>query len=489
MGAFFNILTTFLLIYRAKAEITIGEYYPRYHLAPECGWMNDPNGFSYFKNEFHLFYQYNPLSALEPGTAHWAHAKTKDFVHWEHLPIAMYPNNTYDRNGVFSGSALVEKNEQGKETMYLYYTAHINYADETPDHEETQALAISTDGVNVEKYKGNPIINVSSLQPDFRDPKVWKHGDTYYMVLGNKFQRDGADLGRALLFASKDRISGWKQVAILGESDGRLGYMWECPDFFQLNGRFVLLFSPQGVKPEGDKYKNLYQTGYIVGDFDYNSLKFKPLTEFRELDHGHDFYATQSILDKKGRRIVVAWLDMWETNYPEQQDGFTGQMTVPRVLTLTKDLRLLQRPVSEIRAARSNVARTGPASSGDAVILDDKAGEVNIRASASNDLKLHIEGGDASVLMYFNSTSRQISLDRGGEDGLRRTEWQPKGEVRILIYIDASSIEMFCGNGEVTMSSRFFPNGPVTVRLGNCEVDQLRVINMKRTVFINHCTD
>ncbi|XP_045763107.1 sucrose-6-phosphate hydrolase-like [Maniola jurtina] len=483
MRVIFNTLTLLLFLYSINGEITNCRYYPRYHAAPPYGWMNDPNGLTFFKNNYHLFYQFNPDSALVPGTAHWGHMKSTNLVHWQHLPIAMYPNNTYDRSGVFSGSALIE---DGK--MYLYYTAHINHPGETPDHEESQALAISEDGVNVVKYENNPIILGAGRQPDIRDPKIWKHGDTYYLVLGNKFIKNDTELGRVLLYSSKDKYN-WEEDSIVAASDGPLGYMWECPDFFQIGGYFVLLFSPQGVKPEGDKFLNLYQCGYIVGSFDYVTRKFVPKTEFRELDHGHDFYATQSILDNKKRRLVLAWNDMWETNYAEQNDGFTGQMTLPRILTLTKDLRLLQRPVPEIREARDNVICTGRASGGTSVTLADKAGEVNIRASPSSDLELSIEGKNRSVLIYYDATNGQISLDRGGDDGLRRTEWKPKYILKMTIFIDASSVEVFCGDGEVTMSSRFFIDGPLSVRLGdNCEVEQFRVINLKRTIPVD-CSD
>ncbi|CAH2267654.1 jg11557 [Pararge aegeria aegeria] len=480
MGALCKNLIIFMFVNSINAEITNDRYYPRYHLAPPQGWMNDPNGFSVFQQEYHVFYQYNPDSALEAGTAHWGHAKSRDLLNWQHLPIAMYPNETYDSSGVFSGSALIED-----DTMYLYYTAHTNHPGETPNHEEHQALAISTDGVNVVKYQNNPLIEGADRQPDFRDPKVWKHGDTYYMVLGNQFTKNDTRLGRVLLYSSKDKYN-WSEVAIIGESDGSLGYMWECPDFFQLDGHFILLMSPQGIPAEGDKYKNLHQTGYIVGDFDYRTLTFKPTTSFQELDHGHDVYATQTILDNKGRRLVLAWFDMWETNYPEQLDGFTGQITIPRILTLSKDFRLVQRPVPEIRAARTNIVYTGQASGGTVATLENKAGEINIRASALYDLEFFIEGINASVQIYYNASSGQISLDRGGDDGLRRTEWQPANVLILNIYVDASSIEVFCGAGEVTLSSRYFPDGPVSVRLGDSsEASQFRVINMRSTVPIN----
>lgn len=464
-----------LLFYRATA-VANDRYYPRYHLAPPKGWMNDPNGFSIFQNEYHLFYQYNPESSQEPGIARWGHAKSNDFFHWQNLPIAMYPDQEYDKSGVFSGSAIVENG-----TMYMFYTGNVNFPGQTPDHIQRQALATSTDGVKVTKYEGNPVIMGDDLQPNIRDPKVWEHNGVYYMVLGNSFNNNS--LGRALLFSSED-MKTWNQVSVLDQSDGSLGFMWECPDFFELDGQFVLLFSPQGIEPQGDKYKNLYQTGYIVGDFDYETNKFTPKTEFRELDHGHDFYATQTI-DDDGRRIVVAWFDMWEQDYPERADGFTGHMTIPRTLSLTKDGYLIQRPVRQIAAARGGILRAGRADKGTVVTLNDKAGEIKIRA-LDQDLEVLIESesNSAAVSIRYNAAERTVTLDRGGKDGVRRTQWQPQGgKLKWKIYVDASSVELFCGAGEVTFSSRFFPEGAVKVRLGDAsEVQQLKVSNMKRTL-------
>lgn len=474
----------FLLSYSVAASVN-DRYYPRYHLAPPFGWMNDPNGFSEYNNEYHLFYQYNPNSSLEPGIAHWGHAKSKDLVYWEHLPIAMYPDEWYDRTGVFSGSAIVEDDK-----MYLFYTGNVNFPGQTPDHQQYQALAISTDGVNVRKLASNPIINGTEFQPDFRDPKVWKHGSTYYMVLGNSFHDEDSNstLGRALLYTSKDKEN-WTFASILDESDGSLGYMWECPDFFELDGRFVLLFSPQGIAPSGDKYRNLYQTGYIVGDFDYRTNIFTPKTDFIELDHGHDYYATQTILDRFKRRIVIAWFDMWEQKYPEERDGWTGQMTIPRVLSLTRDNRLIQKPIKEASVARGSSLFSGKARAGTVVTLEDKAGEINIRAPKNKNLEILIESSNetSKVIVTYDYKKGQVTLDRGGKDGIRRTKWRPNGKLKLRAYIDASSIELFFGDGEVTFSSRFFPDGPVKLRLsGKSDVESMKVYGMKRTVSVDH---
>ncbi|KAJ8726767.1 hypothetical protein PYW08_015164 [Mythimna loreyi] len=469
-----SVVTKFLLITlfccKCSSEEVNDRYYPRYHLAPEHGWMNDPNGFSKFQDEYHLFFQYNPESSQEPGIAHWAHAKSPDLFTWEHLPIAMYPDESYDKQGVFSGSAIIENN-----TMYLYYTGNVKNPSQ-----QFQALASSTDGVHVEKYAGNPVIKAEDYQPNIRDPKVWKHGDRYYMVLGNSFNND--TLGRVLLYSSKDGIS-WEEESILGESDGPMGYMWECPDFFELDGYHILLFSPQGLKPEGDKYRNLYQTGYIVGHFDYQTHCFKHVTKFVELDHGHDFYATQTILDDDGRRIVIAWFDMWEQKYPERDDGWTGQMTIPRVLSLTKELKLIQKPVEEISAARCSTIYSGKPRGGHTVQLIDKAAEIKITASRDQDFIAYIESTNTNVSISYDKQENKVTLDRGGEDGIRRTDWEPTRDINYFIYVDASSIEVFLGEGEVTFSSRFFPTDDVTFRLGDdVKVDTMTVTAMKRTV-------
>lgn len=451
-------------------------YYPRYHLAPPYGWMNDPNGFSIFKNEYHLFYQYNPETSLEPGYAHWGHAKSTDLMTWEHLPIALYPDKDYDLNGVFSGSAIVEDG-----TMYLYYTTNLNHPGETPEKEQHQALATGTDGVTFTKNENNPIVPNADLQPNIRDPKVWKHGDKYYMVLGNSISDT---YGRTLLFTSDDKLN-WQQASVLAESNGTLGYMWECPDFFELDGKFILLFSPQGVKPDGDKYNNLYQTGYIIGSFDYETNKFTPEIDFKELDHGHDFYATQTLDDTEtGRRVLIAWMDMWEQYYPERQDGFTGLMTLPRTLRLV-DGNLIQKPIASVEAATGKVVFNGPAKNNKYIKLNNNAGVINVKAPKNEKFELLISSQNTanSVTLSYDPTASTVTLNRGGDDGVRRTQWVPKGDSLIWsVYVDASSVELFCGEGEVTFSSRFFPEGQVSVRVGSSSPSTLSVRDMHTTV-------
>lgn len=301
-------------------------YRPCYHFAPPFGWMNDPNGLCQFNGVYHLFYQYHPFG-VEWDDMHWGHATSTDLLHWEHKPIALRPDHDYDydRDGVFSGSALVKD-----DVLHLYYTGNTWLDKKQEALHQVQCLATSVDGVTFEKAVQNPLI---SEIPQYgnahvRDPKVWEADGRFYMVLGT---RDATD-GKIVLYDSDDAIH-WSERGVIAGETGRHGWMWECPDLFSLDGQDVLLLSPQGMERDGDRYHNLHQCGYFIGTLDLELPRFTHGT-FTELDYGHDFYAAQTFLDERGRRILIGWNAMWEREWPEQAEGWTNQMTIPRELSL-----------------------------------------------------------------------------------------------------------------------------------------------------------
>ena len=266
----------------------------KYHFMAPAYWLSDPNGLIYFKGEYHMFYQHYPY-APHWGSMHWGHAKSKDLVHWEHLPIALAPSEHYDldeRGGCFSGSAVDDNG-----TLAVVYTGTVWREGKVI---QSQCLATSTDGITFEKYEGNPVIPgpPEDGSADFRDPKVWKHDGKWYVVIGSC--KDGK--GKALLYRSDD-LKKWDYVGVLAESDGSMGTMWECPDFFPLGDKHVLVFSAMGM---GEK-----KTMYLVGNMDYETGKFTWDT-CGEVDCGFEYYAPQSFLDDKGRRIMIAWLNAWD---------------------------------------------------------------------------------------------------------------------------------------------------------------------------------
>ena len=221
---------------------------PAFHLTGGCGWINDPNGLSYYKGEYHLFHQYHPYSNLW-GPMHWGHAKSKDLLSWERLPAAMAPDQTYDNFGCFSGSAL--ELADGRHLLLYTGVQTIPDAPEGKDGRQTQCLAFG-DGVNYEKYEGNPVIQPETLPEgcstvDFRDPKMWQEEDgTFYTVVAG-MKQDGN--GLIALYKSADALN-WEFCGILSESSKQLGGMWECPDFFELDGKKVLMVSPMAMIPK-----------------------------------------------------------------------------------------------------------------------------------------------------------------------------------------------------------------------------------------------
>ncbi len=300
---------------------------PLHHLAPPTGWCNDPNGLIWHAGRLHVFYQHNPHDTRW-GPMHWGHASSQDLLTWDHHPLALRPEAPYEIHpgggGCFSGSAVTLPDGR----LALCYTAHGH--DGRGDF-ETQALAISHDGLAFERHPANPVLLPGRYPPgDFRDPKVWRDGDRYLMVVGTRIDGRGA----VVLFASDDLVT-WHDLGPIYRSDAT---MCECPDFFELAGRHVLIYSPIGVVPR--------RVRAVVGDFDRATHRFTPV-HTQVLDHGPDFYAPQTTLDPAGRRLMVGWLGSWERDTPAsmRRAGFAWMMTLVRQLDLQAD-RVICRPAS-----------------------------------------------------------------------------------------------------------------------------------------------
>ncbi|MED4226975.1 glycoside hydrolase family 32 protein [Neobacillus cucumis] len=453
-------------IQKAQAALEAGKerlnnrYRLGYHIMAPANWINDPNGLVQFNGEYHVFYQHHPYDE-NWGPMHWGHVKSKDLVHWEHLPIALTPGDECDKDGCFSGSAVDNNGE-----LTLIYTGH-HYTDKEKNlFFQNQNIAVSKDGITFEKVGENPVIAnpPADSSHHFRDPKVWKHRDTWYMVVGNATNEE---VGRVILYRSPD-LSKWEYVGVLAQSNGELGYMWECPDFFELDGKFVLMLSPQGIESKGDLYNNLFQTGYLIGDYDYENTKFVH-GSFTELDFGHDFYAVQSFLDDKGRRIAIGWMDMWESNMPTKEDGWCGALTLPRELTLGKNNKVLMNPVEELtllRESQHHVCSNQSISGGYLVeakedLLELKV-EIDLEKTTATSIGLRILGmNEEETILKYKKEDQKLILDcsKSGkeEDGVRRTEFETDQLLSLRVFIDRSSIEVFANDGQASMTSRIYP--------------------------------
>jgi len=432
-----------------------------YHIMAPANWINDPNGLVQYKGEYHVFYQHHPYDE-NWGPMHWGHVKSKDLVHWEHLPIALAPGDVCDSDGCFSGSAVDNDGE-----LTLIYTGH-HYTDKENDiFYQNQNIAVSKDGITFEKAGENPVIAAppEDSTHHYRDPKVWKHEDTWYMILGNQSIEEQS--GRVILYKSSN-LRKWEYVGVLAQSDGSHGFMWECPDFFELDGKYILMLSPQGMEADGDNYNNLYQTGYFVGDYNYETNQFQH-GSFIELDHGHDFYAVQTFSDDKNRRIAIGWMDMWEADMPTKKDGWCGALTLPRELRLTSDHKILMNPVEELTLLRErehNVCTDKTISGNHLIEETGDLLEINMEFDLSQTsatavgLKLKGIKEEETVVVYdINEQKLMLDCSKSGkkEDSVRRTSLQSGSKLSLRIFIDRSSIEVFANEGQTTMTSRIYP--------------------------------
>lgn len=441
---------------------------PVFHLTPLTGWMNDPNGFSVYQGEYHLFYQYYPYD-VSWNSMHWGHAKTKDFIRWEYLPAALAPDQKYDAAGVFSGSAM---EEDGKHILMYTAVREEEAGNGKKAVRQEQCIAVG-DGTDYEKFSHNPVITAdllpegSSLE-DFRDPKLWKEDGVYYAAVGSRSQ-DGS--GQILLFSSGD-LKNWKLNSVLARCANEYGKMWECPDFFPLDGGYVLIVSPQDMHAEGLEFHNGNGTVVFTGQYDKEAGRFLRETA-HAADYGLDFYAPQTLETPDGRRIMTAWMKSWDVPLMAEGASWNGMMIIPRELTL-KDGRLYQNPVRELEAYR-----TGHVSYENFVMGADGSEEtVELEGISGRTLDLTIDLMEGSY-RYFEMRFAQnekyycsIRYDREESvlmfdrtySGLCR-DWlctrsmkaeEKNGKLRMRILLDLYSAEIFVNDGEKAMTSIFF---------------------------------
>ena len=451
--------------YEEKKEKMIApEMRPLFHLTPRCGWMNDPNGFSLYKGEYHLFYQYYPYETVW-GPMHWGHAVSKDLITWEYYPAAIAPDMEYDKNGCFSGSAI--EMEDGRQL--LVYTGVQKMEDEDGNIREVQTQCVAFgDGKDYEKYANNTVIDSTMLPEgagkyDFRDPKVWRENGKYYIVVGNKTE----DIdGQILQFVSDDGIN-WSYDKTVIKNNHRFGVMWECPDYFNHDGKQVLLTSPQDMLPEELEFHNGNGTLCVIGSIDENG-------EFCEencqaVDYGIDFYAPQTIKTPDGRRVMIGWMQNWDTCGIRRDDfPWFGQMSIPREITI-KDNRLIQWPAREIenyygkRISRQNVLISDSASLSS---IEGRCVDMTVRVrSTQAELsykKFEIrfaDNGKAYSTIEYDPVDNIVKIDRKHSGSRRAIVHQRrckvagnKGEISFRLVLDRYSMELFINNGQQVMS-------------------------------------
>ncbi len=441
---------------------------PDFHLSPRTGWMNDPNGFSWYNGKYHMFYQYHPYDS-HWGPMHWGHAVSEDLLHWEYLPVALAPDEIYDRDGCFSGSAITLPD--GRQLLMYTGVVREHLANGGHNDAQIQCLAVG-DGVDYVKYEGNPVLTDKDIPKggsrfDFRDPKMWRQEDgSYRCIIGNR-PADGS--GQILLYESQDGFE-WHYKKILAANNDRFGKMWECPDFFPLDGKWVLLTSPQDMVPSGFEYHNGNGTLCLIGDYDRETENFTEEAD-QSVDYGIDFYAPQTLLTPDGRRVMIGWMQNWDTcNHRRvQEEAWFGQMSLPRELSI-RNGRLYQQPVRELEEMRCNqVSYQGVTVSGTLRLEGIKGRrvdlEVVIRPEEGCDLYRKFAIRFAQNDLFHTSFSFRpgesvLKVDRKFSGSRRAIIHQRRsrvnhdnGRLKLRIILDRFSVEAFVNDGEQVLSA------------------------------------
>ena len=489
----------------ARAAVTYREpFRPQFHFTPATNWMNDPNGLVFYDGEYHLFYQYNPFGN-KWGHMSWGHAVSRDLVRWEHLPIALREENDVM---IFSGSAVVDwKNtsgfgRDGKPPMVAIYTGHY-----TKKPLQNQHLAYSNDkGRTWTKFAGNPVLDIGAQ--DFRDPKVMWHESKKRWVMTVAWP-----IERKVRFYSSPDLKTWTHLSDFGPAGSTAG-IWECPDLFPLRiegkrglEKWVLIVNVgSGAPASGSGCQ------YFVGGFDGNQFTLdapfpKPQPEFVPegkivdqilpanspargatqpalwADFGPDFYAAVSwgdILQRDGRRLWLGWMSNWQYANDVPTSPWRSAMSLPRELSLRQTpsgLRLIQTPAGELKKLR------GPRQSFKAARSEEANAwlkKLSVRGAA---LELACEFPAATAglqgIRFFNGTAEEILLGVNRDQGVvfvDRTHsgnvtFHPGfagrhsaplaargGPVKLHVFVDACSLELFVNDGELAMTSLILPS-------------------------------
>jgi fructan beta-fructosidase len=450
---------------------------PQIHFTPPSMWMNDPNGMVYIDGVYHLFYQHYPDSTVW-GPMHWGHAISRNMIEWEHLPIALFP----DEHGmIFSGSAVFdESNSSGLGTidnppLVAIFTYHDMGGEKAGRNDyQTQGLAYSLDkGKTWTKYKNNPVLKNPGIR-DFRDPKVIWHNESksWVMILA---------VSDHVEFYGSPNLLDWKKLSEFGKDYGSHGGVWECPDLFQLpvpgesSSKWVMLLSINPGGPNGGS-----ATQYFIGDFDGKNFKSEtPKTDTLWVDYGPDNYAgvTWSNIPKSdGRRIFLGWMSNWAYANVVPTSPWRSAMTVPRTLSLEKignRYYVASRPVEELRKLidSTTVVPASPEPVNDATIYAPGLAWIEGEVEAK-DFTIELSNDNAENLkIAFDKSGNVFTIDRSGSGAVdfsptfANLSTAPRistsDTLRISVIVDVSSIEVFFDGGLTNMTALFFPEKPV----------------------------
>lgn len=433
-------------------------YYPKYHIAPPYGWMNDPHPV-YFKGTYHLFYQFsfvrnNPYgrAGLAPGqrpNRNWGHALSTDLVHWKHMPIAMRPSTHGRPNDphIFSG-VVVDNNGVG---TAIYTINNIDIYN---------ATSTDNDLTTFTKYSNNPVVKGPppglAISGAMRDPWVWKEGNTWYMIIGSGLE---GGKGPVLpLYKSSDLITWEYQHPIYRADSSKFDFLGdaafcECPAFFPLDNKYVLVLSDKSTYLVG-RYENQRFIAEKRGRLDYGQA---PSVK----DGG--IYVPLFLLDDKGRRIMFGWVGGWGKVDIDREAlieaGWSGMQTLPRVLTLNSDGLLNFEPAEEINLLRSDLKEFSdiPLVADSSKILEGIQGiqmEIHAVINPGTSKTFGIEFLDVleNARVYYDVETKTLRYNQISVP----MELNRQDNLDLRLYIDGKTVEIYA-NKKVVLTEQLKP--------------------------------
>lgn len=429
-----------------QAQAATSPYQMRYHLRPISGLVNDPNGFSYFNNEYHVFYQSYPFGAVH-GLKSWVHFKSKDLVHWESLGLAVKPDSKGDSHGAYSGSAIQIGNE-----LFLMYTG--NHRDKNWIRTPYQIGAwMDKNG----KVHNKQILfkNPNHITEHFRDPQIIKKDDHYYAILG---AQDKANKHGHIDIWKSNNLKDWQEIGYLKFTDHTLGYMIECPNIINVDGKVVLIFCPQGLDKNVANYQNIYPNMYVIADgIDWEKAELINPSSIKNLDDGFDVYATQAFCSPTGDAYEISWVGLPDISYPTDNENWANALSQVKELHI-KNGKLIQSPVKAVTTVHSE---TAPQTSK----IDPKTNQYELKLTVKENSAGSIQlAGKNGLSINFDTKNGTLNLDRStcgnpyaekyGQ--VREVKLDPNKEINLDIFVDHSLIEIFVNEGEKVITGRFF---------------------------------
>lgn len=446
-----------------KSTVTSDPYRLNYHLMPKTGVLGDPNGLCQVNGLYYVGYVHTPIKFVVDGRAAcvWKQCTTKDFVHYKEHPIHIYPDSRYDRDGVYSGSMIYEN---GK--FYTYYTGNVRHKGNhdyiTSGREQNVVRVESEDGIH---FDNKTLLMTNDdfpkhLTQHVRDPQLFKYDGSYYMVLG---ARTLDDEGCVIVYKTDD-LKTFTDVHEI-KTEEKFGYMWECPDILELNGKMYLFTCPQGIAHEEYRYQNAHQCGAFLIDGDFR--KDYKIRSFQQFDYGFDFYAARTMLDESGRIILFGWIGMPESTYgtgPTSKFGWDQCLSMPREIS-EKDNHIYQKPLRELKALRKSHKTYK-----DILSENSLSFEMNINLEKETDLSIALR---KDCTLNYDASTKVLALDMGTcGDGRTTRKMKLENLSNLTVFSDTSTLEVFVNDGYATMSTRIYDlNNRIEVKSNSTSIE------------------